>query len=137
MWVVFLGFSLLVAAVFPVGDVLITYRHTGIESFLGTAANTLLARPLISYAFAFILVGWFFRVARLKERIVKNHPGIGYLRLGVGITLVYLLLKILSVTYFYAYLMKMPGGMLIFYIPQLLLLIGAANVLVNMRALPD
>lgn len=133
MWAVFLGFGFLVATVFPVGDALVTYRFAGMEHLISGTVRTLLVRPLVNYTVAFALVGWFLHATRFASRISDHHPGLGLLKVGVVITLVFLALNILSWTYFFAHLTQIPGGTLVFHVPQLLLLIGAVRVLMHVQ----
>lgn len=133
MWAVFLGFTFLVAAIFPVGDALITYRLAGFENFVSGTFKTLLIRPLVNYMVACMLVGWFLHATHFSQKISDHHPGLGLLKVGVIITLVFLALNILSWTYFFAHLTQIPGGTLVFYVPQLLLLIGAVRVLLHVQ----
>ncbi|WP_426304249.1 hypothetical protein ACN9MJ_14915 [Acidovorax facilis] len=137
MGVIFLGFVFLVAAVFPAGDALISPRYTGSESFLGLPVKLLIIKPLITYTVAFILVTWFLLGTKLAKRLSTKHPGIGLLKIGVAINVAFLLLNATSFTYFYAHLASFPGGMVVFYIPQLLLLIGAVKLLLNAQPLQE
>jgi hypothetical protein len=100
MTIVFLGFVLLLVALFPMGDLLAPLLLAPFRSSLkGTPPMVLhLLVMAISLVPAALVTGWFLRSSLLSERVPRPVAGSGFLLLGVVLMVFYLLAGLLAST---------------------------------------
>jgi hypothetical protein len=92
MTVQFLGLTLLLATIFPVGSRLVLYggglSPVGFYGMSPVVVEMILI--VMTYVPAAVVIAWFFRASRLSERVPRPIPGRRFMSAGVALTIFYL-----------------------------------------------
>ena len=139
MIIAFLGFTFLIAALFPFGPQLAQFAGVGMYGgvFKGSPPIAFhLFTLLITYLPAALVTAWFFGGAKLKARLPSPVPGASLMLFGVALTLLFILARLLASI--------VPGGGPGFVVAQfgplalwparILLAVGAVKLLLAARA---
>lgn len=144
--VAFLGFTLLLTAFFkPLASLLFLILYGVINLAVGPSGGAgkslvILCAQFLSYAPAAVASLWFFRVARLRDRLPARVPGSGWLLAGVAVLAVLVAYQVLL-----SGMLALPGsgasfgprsmlsGGIIMQAAHVAMLIGAIKLLLSAR----
>lgn len=100
MKVAFLGIVFLLAALFPVGDLLAPLVLSPFRAFLKGLPPVIVHLIVLALTFvpAAVITAWFLRASQLAKRVPNPVPGSGFVLAGVLFMLFYLLARLLAST---------------------------------------
>lgn len=100
MRIAFLGIVFLLAALFPVGDLLAPLLLAPFRSSLKALPQVFVHLVILAITFApaAVITAWFLRASQLAKRVPNPAPGNGLVLAGVVLMLVYFLARLLAST---------------------------------------
>jgi hypothetical protein len=96
----FLGFTFLLAALFPIGGQLFQMAAGGMYAslFNGIPQVFFVLAMIATYALPALVTAWFFKSARLRERVTSRPPGATLMLIGVLLSVVHIVASIFAST---------------------------------------
>jgi hypothetical protein len=128
----FLGFTFLIAALFPVGGYLVQILYGEIPGVLPSVL-----RPMFSLAMVYLpaaaATAWFFRSTQLASRVPLQVPGSTMLLIGSMLTVIYLVILLFASTGGVVSVLVDQRSLFILFPARALLAVGTVKLLLGAR----